>query len=159
MKLPLFTLILLFAACHAKTKKGQMNKYDCERYDYYFYESTGDNQFIGVGGVQHSIRFDKDASDKNAYASLFALKWNVLYPNSKGNIKIYGHYKKQDSTFILIHWWLKAPFKVHQYISDSELLDIGTSPLMQKEKLTAEYFNTPLSSDPKIYNAELAPAK
>ncbi|WP_133162554.1 hypothetical protein [Flavipsychrobacter stenotrophus] len=158
---PVLVLIILLTltACSLKNNKKQIDKSHFECFDFYFYESTGDNIFIEVNNVQHAITFNMDSSNKDALSSLFGLKWNVLYPNSNGTIKVYGYYNKHDSSFILIHWWLKAPFKLHQYISDSELLEKGSSPFMQKEKLSPEDFNTDLHFSPEKYNVELAPQR
>ena len=154
MKTPLLLLILLSVACNMKNEKKQIEKSSYERVDFYFYEWTGDNMFIDVNNVQHSITFDKDASDKKALTSLLSLKWNVLYPNAKGRIKVYGHYKKPDSSFILIHWWLKSPFILHAYCKECEE-SLEPSPLIQKEKLTSEDFGIDLNYNPEIYNVEL----
>lgn len=130
----------------------QMATTHYKRFDFYFYESTGDNRFIDVSNVQHAITFDTNLSDKNALNSLNSLKWNVLYANAKGGIKVYGKYNIADSSFILVHWWLKAPFTLYSYV---EVPFPDSSPLIQKEKLTAEDFEVNLDCDPEIYNGEL----
>ena len=56
--------------------------------------------------------FVSDTSDPMALKSLRALKWNVLYPNSRGNkISLRGEYDSQSESFRVIHWYIKAPFE------------------------------------------------
>jgi hypothetical protein len=94
------------------TCKNQNNKVDYSYgvYNYYFYESTGDNKYIEIEGIKNKIVFNRKKSNKEALQSLSSLKWTVLYPNSKGNIKLFGYYSKEKIDFILLHWQLLSPF-------------------------------------------------
>ena len=84
-----------------------------KEYGYVFQESTGQNQYIMMDGRKLPIKsFVSDTSDPMALKSLRALKWNVLYPNSRGDkIFLRGEYDSQSQSFRLSHWYIKVPFE------------------------------------------------
>ena len=82
-------------------------------YGYLFEESTGDNRFILMEGRKVSVNtFVADPSMQMALKSLEGLKWNVLFPNSRGDkIFLRGEYDPQSHSFRLSHWYIKVPFE------------------------------------------------
>ena len=104
--LPVLLLcVALFSSCNGDKKLNE--------YEYRFYESTGQNQYIIMEGREVPIKnFVADASNHVALKSLQALKWNVLYPNDDGDkIFLRGEYDHQSQSFRLSHWYIKIPFK------------------------------------------------
>jgi len=81
-------------------------KASLQTFKYFFYECTGENQFIEIDGREVPIRFDSERSKHAALSSLRALKWNVVYPNSDGVIKLVGTFDASTHEFVLVHWYL-----------------------------------------------------
>lgn len=89
-------------------------------------ETTGITHYLVRDGKEVSIRFAGD-SDPRALASLRALKWNVLYPNSAGDrifvTGVIGEEQKHTPSgpgyavsqayhaFRLTGWFIRTPFK------------------------------------------------
>lgn len=104
----LFVLLLcvaLFTSCNRDKKVTE--------YGYVFEESTGDNRFILMEGRKVPVNtFVADPSMQMALKSLEGLRWNVLYPNSRGDkIFLRGEYDPQSKSFRLSHWYIKVPFE------------------------------------------------
>ncbi len=94
-------------------------------YGYIFHETTGITTYILNNGKEIAIKFSSD-SDQDVLKMLYFLKWNVLYPNSKGD-KIFlrgilnnkinktpsGPHRAESEDFRyfkLISWYIKTPF-------------------------------------------------
>lgn len=106
----LVSLLSLLSGCQSAGVKT---------YSYYFYESTCDNMNIMISGMEVPIEFDDTRSNPEALNALDALKWNVLYPNSKGGIELSGVYDPETGNFVLHDWFLKAPFE-YRVLEDEE---------------------------------------
>lgn len=94
-------------------------------YGYIFHETTGITYHILKDGKEIKIQFSSD-SNQRALKLLTSLKWNVLYPNSKGDkIFLKGVLRKEINKtphgpdraqsedfqyFKLISWYIKTPF-------------------------------------------------
>jgi hypothetical protein len=117
-----------------------------DAYAYFFYETTGANKFILVDGVEQAIEFD-DASNEAAVQALYALRWNVLYPNSDGDITLLGIFHPETHTFSLVHWYLPSAFLVHP--PGEEPLD--RPPAEWQDTLEQVHFVRELDGDPSNY--------
>ena len=120
-------------------------------YSYYYFESTGANKFILIDGVQCKIEFDPVTSDEAAIEALLSLKWNILYPNSKGIITLFGTYHKNKETFSLLHWQLLKPFKAYIGTATS-----ATGELEERDALVMSDFDKEIKNYPRIYNSPTA---
>jgi len=116
-------------------------------YAYYFHESTGTNKFVMVDGAERGFELDREHSDPRSADALLALKWNVLYPNAKGVIRLFGTYDPRAHTFALRHWQLPAPFRAY---AGETTLEPGR--LESRVVLRASDFERSLDGDPRIYN-------
>lgn len=153
------TVIVFLGACQGTTA--------AKEYKYYFMETTGANQYIIEDGKEYWIRFDEENSNKNALESLYALKWNVLYPNSEGKIIIVGMFDKKKGMFPphapgrampppdnrtglfrLEEWYLKAPFEYWDANEEIIPLDIK---IKIKQKLDKDDFEMDIDN-PERYN-------
>lgn len=140
----LISAIIPFMSCARDDDRGGVPH---TAYRYYFYESTGANKFILIDGVERKIEFVRATSNAAAVESLLSLKWNVLYPNSKGAITLFGTYKKSEETFTLIHWQLPAPFNAY-----SGVLTAEPGELKSRNGLLRSDFEKDLEVEPGIYN-------
>src|SRR5438309_1387082 len=77
-----------------------------KQYRWIFFECTGQNQFVLAGKYALPIQFDRRRSDKEAFGSLYALCWEVLYANSDGRIIIEGELSTTPSP---LPTWDKNP--------------------------------------------------
>jgi hypothetical protein len=117
-------------------------------YSYYYFESTGANKFILIDGVLCKIEFDPDTSNAAAIEALLSLKWNILYPNSKGGITLFGIYHKDKETFSLLHWQLPEPIKAYTGTVTS-----APGELVIRDALVASDFDKDIRGNPHIYNS------
>jgi hypothetical protein len=141
----LIVAMLPFMSCSEPSDGGHgIESY--RAYPYYFYESTGPNKFIKIGGAERPIEFDRDTSDAAAVESLLSLKWNVLYPNSAGVITLFGNYREEHGTFTLIHWQLPVPFKAY-----TGALTAEPGELKERASLGRSDFDKDIQADPAIY--------
>jgi hypothetical protein len=115
-------------------------------YLFYFYESTGANKYVLVDGAERAIEFDQETSDQAAVKALLSLKWNVLYPNSKGVITLLGTYHPNAHTFSLQHWFLPAPFQTYP---GETTLEPG--PLQWRNTLNRDDFSPVLGDEPHTF--------
>lgn len=122
-----------------------------QAYPYYFYESTGPNNFIMRDGTEHNFTFDREDSDPDALEALDALKWNVVYPNSKGKITLIGTHHPDQGTFSLQHWTLATPFD--KYVGDNPLAEPVF--LTTRVALVPDDFDQVIKHDPRIYHEHL----
>lgn len=119
-----------------------------QAYPYHYHEATYSKQLIQIAGVDHEIQIDRVTSDPEALNALYALKWNVLYPNSKGKITLIGTHDPNEGTFSLQHWTLETPFI--EYFGENPL-EYPTFPIFRDE-LVSEDFRRPIRHDPRIYH-------
>lgn len=77
---------------------------------------------------------------------MISLKWNVLYPNSKGVITLLGMYLPETHEFSLQHWMLPIPFRAY---TGETTLEPGL--LQLRNKLDVNDFFPPLGYNPQIY--------
>jgi hypothetical protein len=127
-------------------------------YAYVFYESTFHNQNIVVDGREVPIQLDRERSDAEALRSLRALKWNVLYPNSEGKIHLVGYlgpeierpYGERVNLFILLDWYLPAPFEYMYIKGDENILPFEYATRI-KSALDKDDFEVEIAN-PQIYN-------
>jgi hypothetical protein len=117
-----------------------------DAYAYFFYGRTGPNKFIFVDGVEQAIEFD-DASNEAAVRALYALRWNVLYPNSEGVITLLGIFHPETHSFSLHHWYLPSAFLA--YPRGEWPID-RPAPEWQ-ETLEQVHFDDDLNGDPRNY--------
>lgn len=148
VSLPLI-IVLLIVLTNCKQNSVALSGYENGVYDYYFYECTGDNQFIKQGDKELKIQFNRDKSDKNCLLDLDNLKWTVLYPNSKGQIKLYGYFSPETGDFILFKWQLPAPFKT-LVVKDEDELPLTADSII-KNALDQNDFEQPVDT-PEKYN-------
>jgi len=149
----LITMIFIFLTLSASCNKHDIAFKKNSEYRYFFGVGfTDNNQFILVKDEKLPVIFDTTKSNVDALNSLKSLKWNVLYPNSGGNITIYGSYNQKNNLFILNHWYLPPFFK------RKEVFDIGDVPHKYseetKEYLDANDFENVIRKNPKIYNSK-----
>jgi hypothetical protein len=117
-----------------------------QAYAFYFYESTGANKYILVDGAERVVEFDQDTSNQIAVKALLSLKWNVLYPNSKGVITLLGTYLPDAHKFSLQHWFLPSPFRAYP---GETTLEPGL--LQWRDTLNRNDFSPALVYEPHIY--------
>ena len=82
LHIPFVILFIVFLTnCQPDANRNQPDHsgYENGTYDYYVYESTGDNQFIKVKDKEIKIQFNRDESDRNSLQDLDNLNWTVLY--------------------------------------------------------------------------------
>jgi len=143
----LFGLALsMMSSCH---RQGAITQ---RPYAFYFYESTGANMYVLVDGTQREIEFDQETSNPAAVKALLSLKWNVLYPNSKGIITLIGTYLPDRHKFSLQHWFLPRPFQA--YPGDTTL---EPGLLQWRDTLDRNDFSSPINDDPHIYQRASRP--
>lgn len=122
MQILLCISFICLAGCQpGGTSQSEISAYQEGAYEYYFHESTGDNQFVLLNGREVKIQFNRDRSDTARLRDLGNLKWTVLYPNSRGQIKLYGLFSPATGDFILKDWKLSAPFKALLVKNEDEL--------------------------------------
>ncbi len=148
----LSVLVFLYAA------EGWCGEPEPSEYPHYFYESTFHNLNIMMDGKEVPINFDREHSDPEALRSFDALKWNILYPNSKGKIRVIGYlgqeierpYGERVHLFVLLDWYLPAPFE-YVYIKNKEEALPFEYATRIKPALDREDFKTDISN-PRKYN-------
>lgn len=158
------SVIFFIGACQGTTTVRE--------YEYYFLAgTTGVSTYIIEDGERYWIEFDKNNSNRDAVESLYALKWNVLYPNSKGKIVIIGTFDKKTygqnlkipkkiergvgyprpepvGLFKLQDWYLNAPF---EYWYADEKIDPADIKIRSKSSLDKDDFKIDIDN-PERYN-------
>ena len=125
-------------------------------YGFVFHETTGITTNVLLDGEEVAIQFHPD-SNPIALASLRALKWNVLYPNSKGErIFVTGRYSTETYRtpscdgcptseeyhfFTLNDWYILVPFEEWQDKDGDPLGEIVTNQRQSLENGDFESFD------------------
>jgi hypothetical protein len=81
-----------------------------------------------------------------AAQALLSLKWNVLYPNSKGVVTLLGTYRPDTHAFSPHHWFLPTPS--HAYPGETTL---EPGPLKWRDTLEQDDFSPALGDEPRTY--------
>jgi hypothetical protein len=134
-------ILAMTCSCRREHAPAEM-----QPYAFYFYESTGSNKYVLIDGTERAIEFDHETSDETAVNALLSLKWNVLYPNSKGVITLLGTCLPGAHKFSLQHWFLPTPFRAYP---GETTLEPG--PLEWRDNLDRSDFSPALGEDPRIY--------
>jgi len=130
-KFLIFPLILLVACTHAEPEK----RYSLN----YLVGATGYNLYIEDDqGSAKYFYFDEKRSSQSALRAWYGLRWNVLYPNSKGKVRIFGYLDEKEKLFVLASWALESPFTVWYERYPDELS--ADYDVKIEVKLTCEHF-------------------
>ena len=107
MKQVALAMLVFMLGCDRKDR-ADSKEADVSDYSVNWYESTGDNLYIVANGKDVPVTLD-DSSSALAAQSWKALRYEILYPNSKGKIVFRGRLLDRRR-FLLQSWWITVPF-------------------------------------------------
>lgn len=147
------------ASCHRSQQPRSFEQIEAgtalQTCGFVFHETTGITTSVLLDGNEAAIQFHSD-SNPIALASLRALKWNVLYPNSKAErIFVTGWYSAESYRtascdgcptseeyhfFTLNDWYILVPFEEWQNKDGDPLGEIVTKQRQSLENTDFELF-------------------
>jgi hypothetical protein len=132
MKMAVVVMLLFTASCHGNEEYVHTYRL------YYLPGATGLFMYIEENGVKKNFNFDRERSSSLVLEGWDNLRWNVLYPNSRGKIEITGILDENDKLFVLRKWVIGSPFTVWE-LENPDDMPQNAVPIAET-KLTCSHF-------------------